>query len=415
MRRIHIIGGGTVSHVRAHLALCAPAYGKTVGNLYSLLCEAVRQRGEEHDTEVKTHYTRMAGGNTNLETNEDVDRLVKQLIDKPETKMIFLPAALVDFDGAINGIAGSKTGLRLLSRDSEDHTIVLTPTSKIIGQIRKTRKDIFLVGFKTTTGATERVQYLSGLNLCKEASCNLVLANDLQTRVNMIVTPEEAAYCVTNDRIQALTALVDMAMHRGQLRFTHSHVIQGEPVSWHDEMVPQTLRTIVDHCIERGAYRPFRGWTAGHFAVKIDDKTFLTSRRRTNFNDMEYVGLVKVASDGPDCVIAYGSKPSVGGQSQRIIFKDYPEYDCIVHFHCPFKPDRVFDIPIKEQRLIECGSHECGQNTSSGLKRFGNLSAVMLDNHGPNIVFNRKIDPREVIDFIEANFDLDQKSGGYQL
>lgn len=28
-KKIYILGGGTVSHVRAHLALCMPAYGKT--------------------------------------------------------------------------------------------------------------------------------------------------------------------------------------------------------------------------------------------------------------------------------------------------------------------------------------------------------------------------------------------------
>ena len=36
----------------------------------------------------------------------------------------------------------------------------------------------------------------------------------------------------------------------------------------------------------------------------------------------------------------------------------------------------------------------------------------MLDNHGPNIVFHHSIDPQEVIDFIESNFDLTGKTGG---
>jgi hypothetical protein len=65
------------------------------------------------------------------------------------------------------------------------------------------------------------------------------------------------------------------------------------------------------------------------------------------------------------------------------------------------------------QRLTECGSHACGRNTSNNLKQFGNLKAVYLDNHGPNIIFNKNIDPQEVIDFINANFDLSQKTGGF--
>jgi hypothetical protein len=70
-------------------------------------------------------------------------------------------------------------------------------------------------------------------------------------------------------------------------------------------------------------------------------------------------------------------------------------------------------VPEASQREYECGSHQCGQNTSSHLAKFGNLWAVYLQEHGPNIVFNRTIDPQEVIDFIEANFDLDKKTGGY--
>ncbi len=41
------------------------------------------------------------------------------------------------------------------------------------------------------------------------------------------------------------------------------------------------------------------------------------------------------------------------------------------------------------------------------------VSAVMLDQHGPNIVFKRDTDPQKVIEFIEENFDLTAKTGGY--
>lgn len=81
-----------------------------------------------------------------------------------------------------------------------------------------------------------------------------------------------------------------------------------------------------------------------------------------------------------------------------------------MHFHCPIKAGSK--VPQVSQREYECGSHECGQNTSRGLAKFGNLLAVYLQEHGPNIVFNRDINPQEVIDFIDANFDLTEKTGG---
>jgi hypothetical protein len=399
---IHIIGGGTVSHVRAHLALAAVAYGGTARDLRNLCYRDIPEMN------TILHFTRMAGGE--METNEDVAKLVKNLVKDKRTKVIFMTAALVDYSGEIDGVPGEKYAPRLKTREGFSRLMSLTPTQKIISSIGSERKDITLVGFKTTCGATRTEQYLAGLHLLKENSCNLVFANDIKTRLNMVIVPEEAKYFVTKDRQKALEGLVHMVKMRSQLTFTRSTVIAGDPIPWKSPLVPKTLRKVVDHCIKRKAYKPFRGVTAGHFACKLSDTTFLTSRRKTNFNDLQKVGLVKVETSGPDTVLAYGSKPSVGGQSQRIVFQDHPETDCIVHFHSPLK--KGSRVPTASQMEVECGSHQCGKNTSTKLKKFGNLKAVYLDNHGPNIVFSKDTDPTEVIDFIEKNFDLDQKTGG---
>ena len=403
-KQIHIIGGGTFSYVRTHLALAAPAFGETAKHLFTL-CQ---NRFDKMD--VNLHLTKMADSSSNLITNEDVENLTLKLKEDIDTKIVFLNAALCDYNGRIGKIVESgKYATRLKTSDGEV-SMILSPAKKIIKQIRNGRKDIFVVAFKTTCGATEHEQYLAGLDLLKRSSCNLVLANDVKTKLNMIITPEEAKYHVTKDREEALTQLVDISFYRSHLSFTHATVVEGTPVDWNSDLVYPSLREVVNHCISEGAYKPFNGSTVGHFACKIGDKEFLTSIRKTNFNDLAKNGLVRVVTDTEDTVIAYGAKPSVGGQSQRIIFSEHNDYDCICHFHCPLKPNS--EVPVVSQREYECGSHQCGQNTSNGLKRFGNLSAVMLDNHGPNIVFHHSIDPQEVIDFIDANFDLHDKTGG---
>jgi len=400
-KKIHIIGGGTVAHIGPHLALCAPAYGK-VANTIHRICSV-----KAHNLNSELYLTKMAGG-SELETNADIAKLIDEIVADPASKIVFLTAALVDFE--LDGEA-DKYGKRLKSRENPKLHLDFVPSKKIVGNIRKHRKDIFAVAFKTTSGATPEEQYIAGLNLLKEASVNLVLANDVKTRLNMVITPEEARYHETTDREAALMGLIEMTLLRSHLTFTRSTVVAGEAVPWDSELVPEALRTVVDHCISAGAYKPFRGATVGHFACKVNDHTFLTSIRKSNFNDLPNTGLVRIETDGPDSVIAYGAKPSVGGQSQRIVFHDHAEYDCIVHFHCPIKDGS--DVPQVSQREYECGSHQCGENTSKGLKKFGNLSAVYLQEHGPNIVFNRSIDPQEVIDFIDANFDLSDKTGGY--
>ena len=412
-KSIKIITGGTFYHVRPHLSLAAPAFGST-GNDLHVLCDRLIP---EMDTHVV--YTRMADPFSKVETNQDVSELLDEWIEDLSVKVIFMPVALCDFEGNLVGkfnepplLVSGKDHARLKTSEGT-RMIHIKPAAKIISKIRKNRKDIFLVGFKTTAGATEQEMFLAGLNLCKESSCNLVLVNDLHTRMNMVITPEEAAYHITNNRSEALKGLVEMTKLRSHLTFTRSTIVAGEAVPWNSDLVPDALRQVVNYCIAKGAYKPFRGATVGHFATKLSDTTFLTSKRKTNFNDLISNGLVKIETDGPDTVLAYGARPSVGGQSQRIVFKDHPDCDCIVHFHCPIKSGS--QVPTVSQREFECGSHECGNNTSKGLKQFGNLYAIYLDQHGPNIVFNKDIDPFEVIKFISENFDLEGKTGGYSV
>lgn len=428
IKNVHIFGGGTVSHIANHFAVCAPAYGTTAKYLKEIM-----QNDPRFDNfHIRLELTKMAGGN--LETNEDIARRIDELKAESRTKIIFFNCALVDYvprmttafceyvdEKGKNWLTQdfvhvpSKYDLRLDTKQNPEVDVSFHTAAKIIPNIRTGRKDIFLVGFKTTCGATKREMYEKGLRLCKEGSVNLVLVNDTKTHWNMIVTPEEAAYHETDNREKVLKNLVEMAWYRSHLTFTQSTVVDGKPVSWNDDRIPNSIRTVVNHCINSRAYKVFNGSTVGHFAVKLSDTEFLTSIRKSNFNDLDKNGMVYVKTDGPDTVLAYGAKPSVGGQSQRIVFRNHDGMDCIVHFHSPFKPNHPDDIPVVSQREVECGSHQCGKNTSDNLKQFGNLKAVMLNNHGPNIVFNKNTDPQEVIDFIERNFDLSQKTGGYNL
>lgn len=406
-KKVLVLGGGTFSHVRTHLSLAAPAFGKTAKTLFELC----KERFTNMDVELL--LTKMADSNSTLSTNQDIQELVEKIIQDNTVKVVFFNVALCDFNGQIGEVESGKYAKRLETREGSI-TMNLSPADKIISQIRRKRKDIFLIGFKTTANASKQEQFSKGLNLMKKTSCNIVLANDVVTKSNLIITPEEGVYGKELSRDETLKELVDIAFHRTHLSFTRSTVIHGTPVSWEDTKVYSTLRTVVNWCISKGAYKEFGGVTTGHFAAKLGPTEFLTSIRKTNFNKIGEVGMVKVVTDGEDNVISYGAKPSVGGQSQRIIFSKFQDTDCIVHFHCPLKEKSKNKIPVVSQREYECGSHQCGENTANGLDMFGNLFCVMLDNHGPNIVFNHTIDSQEVIDFIENNFDLDRSTSGFE-
>lgn len=433
--RIYIIGGGTVFHVRPHLALSAPAYGGTARELIHGLDQSTFQGA------VHALFTKMAGGThdiytrnspngflkqirsdeISLETNDDVAREVDKVIDDPRAKILFLPAALCDFVGTVMEdqnwqdvpTPSGKDQPRLKSRD--EHFLKLTQAEKIISRIRKQRKDLFLVGFKSGTWNNPRQQFEDGLKLLKTASCNLVVANDLHTKQSMIVTPEQSAYGFDRPRVQFLTVLVNMALSRSNGTFTRSTVVDGPTVPWSSDAILPNLRMVVDHCVARGAYKPFLGATVGHFAARFDESNdmFITSKRKTDFNDLANVGMVLVESKNDDQVIAHGARPSVGGQSQRIIFRSHSDVDAIFHAHIPLRESSRQIIPIQPQWQNECGSHQCGKSTSDGLKEFGGgIKAVYLDKHGPNVCFSKHADPTTVINFIETHFDLAADTSG---
>jgi hypothetical protein len=400
---IRIVGGGSSVDVRTHLALSCKVYGTTAKALARICAEAGRTS--------ELILTRMADPASAYETNADLAVLVDDLVADPTAKIVFWNVAVCDFEGQVGDTPSGPKAPRLKTREG-DQVMRLTPAPKLVGRLRAHRKDLFVVGFKTTAGASADEQYAAGLALLKEASINLVLANDVITRRCMVIVPEEARYHDTLDREEALAGLVEMALLRSTNTFTRSTVVDGPGMAWNDPAIPDNLRAVVNHCIARGAYKPFRGKTVGHFAARGTDGSIITSRRKSNFNELERTGMVVLHPTGPNTVVAEGGKPSVGGMSQRIILERYPDADNIVHFHCPLKPD-VQDVPIRAQRPYECGSHECGQNTAEGLTWCDNgIRAVMLDEHGPNIVYGREVPAQRVIDFIERHFDLTQKTGG---
>src|SRR3990172_304590 len=111
-RVIEVIGGGTVFHVRNHLALTAPAYGSTARAIYRILDSMSEFDGSAQAREyggwpegmpyARLNLTKMANkGEGDLETNQDVERLVDKMIANPDTWMIFFNPALVDYEAAV--------------------------------------------------------------------------------------------------------------------------------------------------------------------------------------------------------------------------------------------------------------------------------------------------------------------------
>jgi hypothetical protein len=423
----HCFGGGTFSHVRNHLSLAAPAFGGTARLIEKFL-------GDHHGfvaPQVMMHLTKMAGGKT-METNTDVARrlaAVEQEFAGPGQKtVIYLSTAMVDYGGQIDRPEPGKLGARLSSRDNPRVQMDMIAAPKVIESVRKERhqKKNFLVAFKTTCGEPPEMMYAKGLRLLKSVSANLVVANDVVTRKGMIVVPEESYYGLEMSRENMIAEMVAMSVSRSNLHYTRTNVIGdgNDLVPWSDPGVPSNLKTVVEWLINNQAYKPYgdnpfdvKRATAGHFAFKKNGM-IVTTIRKSNFNFLptgETKMVLMEPADVDGQLTCYGAKPSVGGISQRIVFDKFKDLNCIVHFHSPAKG--LF-APTVAQKPYECGSHECGMNMAMGLRRVmdtpGGLGvwAVMLDNHGPNIVFGPDAEPDKIINYIGENFDVAGKTGG---
>ncbi len=395
MKRTIIIGGGTFQPIRNHLSLSAPAFGKTARFINSIY---------EHS---ELYLTKMADSNSNLVTNEDVEKFIDELLLDNNVGTIVLNVAFCDYKSLpIDGIEPGLHAERLKTVEG-NIDITLTPTSKIISKIRKQRPDIFLVGFKTTTNKTPDEQFSIGLKMMKSVKCNLVLANDTVTRNNIIITAEESIYGNSTDRDSVLRELVEMTESRSN--GTYNPSIFKECNSFDIQRTPESFQEVIQFLIDNGGYleNNGNGFTPGHFCWKNSPNTFYSSQRKANHNLVftEGMSLVEVTKD--DKFIVEGKrKASVGARSQWLILQQNPGYDCIIHTHNPMKSNSL--MPVTPQKPYQCGSLECGINTVTHMKSFDNglIVAVYLEKHGANILFSSKNDPKSVIDFIKNNIEL---------
>lgn len=189
-----IYGGGTISHIRSHLALCAPAFGNTARQLHKLM-----------KTPTVLELTKMADNRSDIVTAEDLwNNLSEHLLDW-DVKCIVMSAAVCDFTAEIDGAQSGAHAERLNSKQGTE--ITCTPADKIIGKIKKLRPDVIVVGFKTTTNAEPREMQEKARKQLDEGVSNLVLANDTVTRLNMLVT--RARQLNSDNRADVLRALAE--------------------------------------------------------------------------------------------------------------------------------------------------------------------------------------------------------------
>lgn len=461
MKKIYILTGGTINVIRPHLALSAPAYGKIGNDIFNEMIANSSRYGindkfninqTEEDTagfkyEPVLVPTTMAkwlvetrklshqlryydlldkAGLRKLETNDDMSKLVDYLLTLPDTRCIIMAAAICDFEPSMlfeDTPDVDKFGNEYPRLKSVNYlSLEMKPSEKIVSKIRKTRKDVFLVNFKTTSDVGVDETYKQGLLSLKKNSANLVFANDIKQKVNMVITPEEFPYS-GKDRRETIGLLCKILFKRLGGTFDDKTYIVNDQRAWPhkllaDGKIPQNWFDTMEYLMANGAFKPLpvTGKTSGHFGCRVTGEQFerITSERKIDHNTSFERGMITVWSYSDKQLCVGGAKPSVGEKTQELIYHTFgSKIDAIVHFHCPLRNDSDPAIPRREQLPFECGSRECAVNTATGMVEVEpGIYAVHLDNHGPNIAFGKDVDGDKIVEFINKHWDLSQKTGG---
>lgn len=189
--RIVVFGGGTITHLRSHFALCAPAYGTTARKIAGMLTHEIQTRGLNYEVDLR--LTKMADAQSSMETNDEVEQELRSVLEDPSVVSIVFNVALCDFEGQVGSTPSGKYAERLQTRSlsTTDATISLKATSKLLGLVQSLRPDVMVVGFKTTAGDTSQGQSEKVQRQIQETGVAWVFANDTVTRNNMLVQKNE--------------------------------------------------------------------------------------------------------------------------------------------------------------------------------------------------------------------------------
>ncbi len=213
MNNVYVVTGGTMVHVTPHFSLCAPAYGQVGSLIFDRLQRGVRASARLYGCNVYLINTRMAGTNSTrtvdhlteygmthpVETNDDLEALVRQLCSRPETAAIVMAAAVCDFQPlALTGFEGDGTvDIHRFGKDQKrlhntgSLNLKIGPGNKIIDVIKNARPDVVLATFKTTAGASEDELISKSFRNLKRSKSDLVFGNDIHSKSNVVVTSSE--------------------------------------------------------------------------------------------------------------------------------------------------------------------------------------------------------------------------------
>jgi phosphopantothenoylcysteine decarboxylase/phosphopantothenate--cysteine ligase len=109
-----------------------------------------------------------------VKTVNEMFGAVKKQLKSKKFDIVILSAAAADYT-----VKANKSKIR----STEKHVVIkLQKAPKIIDQIKKIQKNVFLVGFKAETNVSKKVLVDSAIRKLRESSADMIVANDIGTK-----------------------------------------------------------------------------------------------------------------------------------------------------------------------------------------------------------------------------------------
>ena len=184
-KKVLVTAGGTVEHIDPIRVITNQSSGK-MGT--AIAAEAVRMGGDV--TLVYGHGSAnpTASRIINVESSDEMyDAVTREL--KNNYDIVIMAAAVADYTPAAKSTKkiDTRAGAASLS---------LVPTKKIIDEVRKASKDLFLVAFKADYGISDSALVDKAYNKLKECGADLVVANDVGRKGSKIGSDRNEVFIV---------------------------------------------------------------------------------------------------------------------------------------------------------------------------------------------------------------------------
>ena len=208
-------------------------------------------------------------------------------------------------------------------------TLKLKLAPKVINEVKKVKKNIFLIGFKLLSGVKEKELVDAAYKVILDSHANIVVANDMRNLKEKLIIHRDKSI----KRISSSEGLCNYFIELSEDRFFSTKLIDGNPKALAGKEKVNTLLNIFNKYKEKFDITLLPGDKRflGCIAVRCKNGIITSGREKTQSSFINELSFIKSIKDYK--IYAVGNKASFNSSLLWALFKNNSECEAIVHYH----------------------------------------------------------------------------------